>query len=175
MDDAIKGRLHVVPFDMRWNRPGTTDYDSTLPDADKDLLGKLKAEAEGVLLYFIEGAALYFQEGLTPPPEVTRFTQGYITSQDTVRKWLNEECVPCSLEEGATASQLHASYRAFCAAEGEREQADSAAALGRRLKQMSYQSQRTRDGTRYALKPRATSNPLGFFINETETAAPKLM
>jgi len=154
MDDAIKGRLHVVPFDMCWNRPGTTEYDPALPDADKDLLGKLKAEAEGVLLYFIEGAALYFQEGLTPPPEVTRFTQGYITSQDTVRKWLAEECVSCPLEDGSTASQLHASYRAFCAAEGEREQADSAAALGRRLKQMSHHSLRTREGTRYALKPR---------------------
>lgn len=152
MDDAIKGRLHVIPFDLCWNRPGTTEYDPTLPDADKDLPAKLKAEAEGVLLYFIEGAVMYFQDGLAPPPEVTRFTQGYITSQDTVRKWLNEECVPCPLEEGATASQLHASYRKFCAGEGEREQADSAAALGRRLKQMGYQSQRTRDGTRYALK-----------------------
>jgi phage/plasmid-associated DNA primase len=175
MDDAIKGRLHVVPFDMCWNRPGTTEYDRTLPDADKDLLAKLKLEAEGVLLFFIQGAALYFKEGLKPPPEVTRFTQGYITSQDTVRKWLNEECVQCSVEDGATTSQLHASYRAFCAAEGEREQADSAAALGRRLKQMQCQSQRTRDGTRYALKPRAISNPLEFAVTMVDARYPRPM
>ncbi len=161
MDDAVKGRLHVVPFDFCWNRPGTTEYDPTLLDADKDLPAKLKAEAEGVLLFFVQGAVTYFQEGLKPPAEVMRFTQGYITSQDTVRRWATEECVSCPIEEGVTAGQLHGAYRAFCIAEGEREQADSAATLGRRLKQMGYQSQRTRDGTRYALRPRELTTHCG--------------
>jgi putative DNA primase/helicase len=158
IDDAIKGRLQVIPFDMRWNRPGSTDFDPILPDADKDLLAKLKSDAEGVLLYLVQGAVLYFREGLTPPSEVTAFTQGYISGQDTVRRWVEEDCVPCSFEEGFTAAHLHSLYRAFCASEGEPVQARDAAALGRRLKQLGYSSQRTREGARYALKPREGIN-----------------
>lgn len=154
MDEAIKGRLQIIPFDIRWNRPGTTNYDPTLPDADKDLLARLQADAEAFLLFLVEGAVLYFKEGLSPPPEVTRFTQGYIESQDTVRRWASDDCVLCPIEEGATAAQLHAAYRNFCTAEGEAEQAANPAALGRRLKQMGYESIRTREGARYGLRPR---------------------
>jgi putative DNA primase/helicase len=159
MDDALKGRLHVIPFDMCWNRPGTTEYDPTIPDADKGLPAKLKAEAEGVLRYFVEGAGLYFKEGLSPPAEVTAFTQGYIAAQDTVRRWLSEECTQCAEGEGTTAAQLHASYRSFCVTEGEREQADNPATLGRRLLQLGYQGRKTREGKVYPLKPKGTMAP----------------
>ena len=37
LDDAIKGRLHLAPFDRRWNRPGHTDRNPALPDGDKEL------------------------------------------------------------------------------------------------------------------------------------------
>ncbi len=152
MDDAIKGRLHVIPFDMSWNRPGATDPDPTLPDADKDLLSNLKKHADGVLRFFVEGSVSYFRDGLLPPPEVTSFTRSYIIEQDTVRLWLAEECVQCQTDEGLTAAQLYLSYSRFCSAEGERAQCDSAASLGRMLKHMGYESKRTRDGRRYALK-----------------------
>lgn len=173
MDEAIKGRLQVIPFDMKWNRPGTAEYDPVLPDADKDLLAKLKAEAEGFLKFFVEGAVLYFNEGLSPPPEVMRYTQGYIASQDTVRRWVGDDCIQCSLEEGATAAQLHAAYRAFCAAEGESEQAATPASLGRRLKQMGYTSQRTRDGARYALRVREA--PVPGPVLDLQVTRPRLM
>lgn len=157
MDDAIKGRLQVIPFDMRWNRPGTTEPNPTLPDADKTLPMKLKAEAEGFLRYIVEGSVLYFSEGIAPPIEVTSQTQGYITSQDTVHRWVTTDCTPCPDDEGTTAAQLHLAYRSFCIAEGEQEQAATPAALGRRLKQLGYSPQRTRDGARYPLRPKDAS------------------
>jgi putative DNA primase/helicase len=175
MDDAIKGRLHVIPFDMRWNRPGTTEYDPTIPDADKGLPAKLKAEAEGVLRFFVEGAVLYFKEGLSPPAEVTAFTQGYITAQDTVRRWLVDECIQCEEGEGTTAAQLHASYRSFCLAEGEREQADNPATLGRRLGQMGYQGRKTREGKVYPLKPKGQLTPAGMAFMSLATPGSHVM
>jgi putative DNA primase/helicase len=175
MDDAIKGRLHVIPFDMRWNRPGTTEYNPTIPDADKELPAKLKAEAEGVLRYFVEGAVLYFKEGLIPPPEVTAFTQGYITAQDTVRRWLSEECTTCDDGDGTTAAQLHASYRSFCAGEGEREQVDNPAALGRRLSQMGYQGRKTREGKVYPIKPKSPMTPIGMAFQSLAAPVSRVM
>jgi P4 family phage/plasmid primase-like protien len=163
MDDAIKGRIQVIPFDMRWNRPSTTEYDPTLPDADKDLFAKLKADAEGVLLYLVQGAVLYFQEGLTPPSEVKAFTQNYIASQDTVRRWV-AECEGCPIEEGLTAKQLLESYREYCAGEGEVVQVETAEALGRRLVQLGHKSRRTRVGSQYGLKPKVLPDLLGFEI-----------
>jgi len=152
MDQAIRGRLHVIPFDMRWNRPGTVDYDPTLPEADKELLNKLKADAEGALKFFIEGAVIYFSEGLSPPDEVIAFTQGYISEQDTLRCWLDDCCIVCPIGEGSTVKTLFASYQLFCSEQGEQMQVDTAAGLGRRLKHMGYEYRKTRDGACYALK-----------------------
>jgi putative DNA primase/helicase len=148
---------------MRWNRPSTTEYDPTLPDADKDLFAKLKADAEGVLLYLVQGAVLYFQEGLTPPSEVKAFTQNYIASQDTVRRWV-AECEVCPIEEGLTAKQLLESYRAYCAGEGEVVQVETAEALGRRLVQLGHKSRRTRVGSKYGLKLKVLPDLLDFEI-----------
>jgi putative DNA primase/helicase len=174
MDDAIKGRIQVIPFDMRWNRPSTTEYDPTLPDADKDLFAKLKADAEGVLLYLIQGAVFYIQEGLTPPSEVKAFTQNYIASQDTVRRWV-AECETCPTEEGLTAKQLLESYREYCAGEGEVAQVDTAEALGRRLVQLGFKSRRTRAGSQYGLKPRVLPDLLGFEIMAASGQQPAVM
>jgi len=174
MDDAIKGRVQVIPFDMRWNRPSTTEYDTTLPDADKDLFAKLKADSEGVLLYLIQGAVLYFQEGLTPPSEVKSFTQNYIASQDTVRRWVTE-CETCPAEEGFTAKQLLESYREYCAGEGEVAQVDTAEALGRRLVQLGHKSRRTRAGSQYGLKPKVLPDLLGFEIMTASGQQPVVM
>lgn len=174
MDEAIKARLHVVPFDMRWNRPGTTEYDPSLPDADKELFPKLMAEAEGWLRFIVEGAVAYFKEGLTPPSEVTSFTRGYISAQDTVRRWITEECAACPPSEGLLAIELYASYKAFCISESELEQASSAAAIGKRLKQIGYASQKTRNGARYGLKLREiplSSSPIHLVVNSPNLAA----
>jgi putative DNA primase/helicase len=63
MDDAVRGRLQVVPFDMRWNRPGTVAYDPTLPDANKSLLAEFNRDLRGVLKFFVDGAKAYYDEG----------------------------------------------------------------------------------------------------------------
>jgi putative DNA primase/helicase len=153
MDDAVRGRLQIIPFDARWNRPGATDPDPTLPAADKNLLAKLKAEAEGVLRFFVEGAVAYLRDGLKPPPEVTVFTQRSLSEQDTVRRWVAEECESCNPRDGSMAGVLHESYKAFCALEGEPLQAVTPADLGKRLKRLGYESRKSNTGAQYPIRP----------------------
>ena len=153
MDDAIKGRLHMIPFDMQWNRPSSTSPDPMLPNADKGLMQALKAEYEGILTWLVAGAVAYAKQGLAPPTEVVAFTKEYIESQDLLAQWLRG-CESCPVEDGLTADQLLWQYQKFFIAEGEKPQIDSSAAMGRKLKERGFMNKRGRDGSRYGLRER---------------------
>jgi putative DNA primase/helicase len=157
MDDAIKGRLHMIPFDMKWNRPGETRPDPTLPNADKGLMQTLKDEYEGILAWLIRGAVAYAAQGLAPPAEVVAFTKDYIESQDLFAQWLLT-CETCLVSEGSTAEQLHVQYQKFCTSEGEKPQIESSAAMGRKLKENGYENKRGRAGSRYGLRERMNAD-----------------
>ena len=87
-DFALRGRLHMIPFNMKWNRPGHPKPDPTLPNGDKDLKDKLWAEAPGILTWLVEGAVRYGTDELKPPREVEDATQEYYAEQDPVARWL---------------------------------------------------------------------------------------
>jgi len=151
MDAAMQGRINMIPFDMRWNRPGEVDPDPNLPGAQKDLMEVLHAELEGILLWLVQGAVAYFAEGLHPPAEVTSTTRNYLESQDSLKQWLGsyEKCVPA---EGQLAAVLHMSYHSFCREEDMQVKVNSPAGLGKKLKALGYQNKKGRDGMRYGLR-----------------------
>ena len=151
MDLAMQGRINMIPFDMRWNRPGEVDPDPNLPDAQKDLMEVLGAELEGILLWLVQGAVAYFTEGLHPPAEVTSTTRNYLDSQDSLKQWLAlyEKCAPA---EGQLAAVLQESYRSFCSEEDLQIKVDSPAGLGKKLKALGYQNKKSRDGMHYGLR-----------------------
>ena len=151
MDDATRGRLHMIPFDMKWNRPGTTNPDPNLPDAQKDLMEVLRKEQEGILLWLVQGAVAYVKEGLAPPKEVIARTQSYLDSQDSFKQWAEgyEKCAPC---DGATAGTLYDQYSQLCREEALPIQIASAAALGKKMKASGYENLKTRDGMKYGLR-----------------------
>jgi putative DNA primase/helicase len=62
VDPALKGRLHSVPFDRRWNRPAEVERDPALPDGDKELKAFLERpeELEGVLVLLVQAASEYY-------------------------------------------------------------------------------------------------------------------
>ena len=153
MDPAVRGRLFVVPFDMRWNRPGETDPDPTLPDADPKLMEKLWAEREGILQWLIEGAVKYHTHGLLVSPEVAAFTKDYVESQDVLSRWLGslERCAP---PDGLLASDLVFDYEKYCRSEDEPYAQMTAADMGRKLKQRGITGKRTSSGRRYGLRPK---------------------
>jgi P4 family phage/plasmid primase-like protien len=105
LDDAVRGRLHLIPFDRIWNRPGHTERNETLPDGDPNLMKALRAEAPGILAWLVEGAVAFMREGLEPPPEVLRMTQNYLAEQDPITRWL-ETMERCDPRKGTGASEL---------------------------------------------------------------------
>lgn len=134
LDDAMRGRLHLIPFDMAWNRPGHPERDPTRPDGDKDLPAKLRAEAAGILAWLVAGAVAYVREGLEPPPEVVRMTRAFFADQDPLGRWIDtmERCEP---RGGTAASELLEAFHCWRDDEGESGGPESMQAFSRALQQ----------------------------------------
>lgn len=157
MDEAMRGRLHMIPFDMRWNRPGHPERDPNLPDGDKSLPEKLKAEAEGVLAWLIAGALCYVRDGLEPPSEVVNMTRDYFKDQDPIGLWL-DTCERCEVSKGGTAAELFDLYRSWCADEEFGvEVAGSQTSFSKNLKSRGVIGQKTKSGQKYALRAQKIS------------------
>jgi putative DNA primase/helicase len=82
VDEAIRSRLHLVPFTV------------TVPKERRDpnLREKLRAEWGGILQWAIDGCLEYQRAGLSPPPAVTDATAEYFNSQDELGQWLEDCC-----------------------------------------------------------------------------------
>ncbi len=160
MDPAIRGRLFVVPFDMRWNRPGETDPDPTLPDADPKLMEQLWEEREGILQWLIEGAVKYHIHGLLVCPEVAAFTRDYVESQDVLNRWL-ASLERCSPADGLLASELVSDFARYCRSEDESYEHMLPSTMGRKLKQRGFEGKHTSAGKRYGLRTRAGVTAVG--------------
>ncbi|RZI95163.1 MAG: hypothetical protein EOP39_29840, partial [Rubrivivax sp.] len=109
MEPAVVGRIAMLPFDRSWNRPGTVQRNSALPDGDALLGQALEGEREGILRWLVEGAEAYFREGLAPCLEVQSTTVGYLNDQDPVAQWLQgyETCEP---RNGTPALELFSQF-----------------------------------------------------------------
>ena len=158
IDAAVRGRLHLIPFDRRWNRPGEFERDPTLPDGDKTLGAQLAAEAEGILAWLVRGALMYQLEGLDPPPEVVALTTEYVQEQDYLGQWLAtlQRCAPA---QGARAAELFQQFTQWCAAQGiemkPRTQTAFSLALGKR----GIAWHRAPDGKHYGVRGGAPIPP----------------
>jgi P4 family phage/plasmid primase-like protien len=150
MDEAMRGRLHLIPFDMRWNRPGHPERDPQLPDGDKLLPEKLKAEAEGVLAWLVAGAVAYAHDGLEPPAEVVQMTRAYFLDLDPLGRWL--EGYEPDPDRGLVASELWAAFTQWQTAEGEEGGPTSQTAFGLALAARGIAKKRSKDGQRYLLR-----------------------
>ena len=152
LDYAMRGRLHMIPFDVRWNRPGLPDPDQRLPMGDKHLGERLRAEGPAILSWLIQGAVTYYAEGLEPPKEVAGMTKEYFEEQDPINDWLaGFEVVPW--EQGLRASDLHADLTEWCSTQGyEGRAAGSAKGLATKLKARGIRNDRTAKGKYYGLR-----------------------
>ncbi|CAB3648647.1 phage/plasmid primase, P4 family [Achromobacter marplatensis] len=152
VDDAIRGRLHLIPFDRRWNRPGAPARDPQLADGDKDLVPKLKAEAAGILAWLVAGAVAYGRDGLEPPAEVSDMTNTYFRAQDPVGLWLDGRG-RCDPKQGSKASALFDDFLGWCGDEGHDTSAGgSQTAFSTRLKREGIAFKKLESGIFYGLK-----------------------
>ena len=107
-DNAIWRRIRLVPFTV------------TIPDEEQDrtLPANLKAEAEGILAWAVQGCLEWQREGLKAPPEVMAATQAYRDEMDPLGGFLNESCI-LSPAAKAPAADLYGAYKAWCERVGE--------------------------------------------------------
>lgn len=152
LDPAIRARLHLIPFDMRWNRPGLPERDPALPDGDKDLGRSLLAEAEGILAWLVQGAVAYYRDGLDPAPEVTRLTIEYLKSQDPVGRWL-DTMERCPVREGTLGAKLLEDFSLWSTLE-EKPVTLTKNSLAQQLKSRGFEAHRTNHGAAYPLRKR---------------------
>jgi putative DNA primase/helicase len=103
VDEAMKARLHLVPFDI------------TVPPERRDvrLAEKLRAEASGILAWAIKGCKEWDRIRLAPPLAVRKATDEYFQGQDVVGMWLNENC---DVGPGVRGNQaeLYRDFKRYC-------------------------------------------------------------
>ena len=130
VDEAIRRRLHLIPFTV------------TIGENERDpyLAEKLKAEYQGILQWAIEGCLMWQREGLNPPAVVRDATDHYLAAEDALGRWI-EDC--CVVEGGCwTATRaLFSNYEVWCKQTG--ENAGSERRFTEQLEARSFKRHRT--------------------------------
>jgi len=108
VDEAMKRRLHMVPFAV------------TIPEAerDPDLAEKLKAEWPQILAWMIAGCLEWKRIGLAPPKAVLDTTTAYFEAEDATAAWVEERC-EINASHWTSAGALFASWKAWAELAGE--------------------------------------------------------
>lgn len=108
-DDAIWRRIRLIPFNVQ------------IPEAERDphLDAKLKAEADGILTWAIDGAIEWARNGLTQPDAVLHASRSYRAEQDTLGEFL-EECCVIDANAWVPVGEFHHAYEAWCTDRGEK-------------------------------------------------------
>jgi putative DNA primase/helicase len=126
-----------------WRRVCCIPFTVTIPDTevDPELPQKLlKEEAEGILAWLVAGCVQWYQDGrLTVPEVVKKATLDYRENQDTIARFLKEECDV--KEDGNTfSSDLKARYEQWCEQKQEKPDVDELKAALHRLGLHSHRS-----------------------------------
>lgn len=108
VDEAIRRRLHLVPFTVTIP-PGERDHD--LPE-------KLKAEWPGILRWMIDGCLEWQRYGLAAPERIKLATDDYLAAEDAFSLWL-EACADVGPDQWESSGTLFASWKKWAEAAGE--------------------------------------------------------
>src|SRR5262245_26963870 len=108
VDEAIKARMHLLPF-LLFIPP---------EERDLELANKLQAEWSGILQWAINGCLRWQREGLRRPDTVKIATQEYMDSADLLSAWFVERCERDSSKSLYTI-ELYKSYRLWSTERGE--------------------------------------------------------
>jgi putative DNA primase/helicase len=113
MDDAIRRRLRLVPFDRVFSPE----------ERDPEMLDKLKAEAPAILAALAAAAAAFWASGrgaraLPPCDEVEGASKAYAEGEDILARFLADRCTASLLD--TRSSDIFAAFKAWAEAEGER-------------------------------------------------------
>jgi putative DNA primase/helicase len=105
-----------------WNRLKPIPFTITIPpeEMDKMLLEKLKAEAEGILAWMVEGCQRRLLEGLGDPPEIAEASATWRAESDQFAVFLREKCL-LAPDAWVPVAQLWPAYQGWCEANDEKQ------------------------------------------------------
>jgi putative DNA primase/helicase len=104
---AFWARLHAVPWGVSFEGR-----------EDRELRGKLEAEASGILGMLVLGCRAWQAHGLCPPTSMSEARDEYKESQDTIGQFVAERLVE-SRDGFLPRAQLYADYREWATTGGE--------------------------------------------------------
>jgi hypothetical protein len=128
---------------------------------DRELPAKLRKEADGILVWLVAGCVAWYKQGrLIAPEEVKEATRQYREEQDTIARFLSDECTFTPNGKTLTRDQ-NARYEFWC--EQNQEKPDTKE-LKEALNKLGYRSKRGGHGETYCyegitLKPMDTPTP----------------
>jgi len=108
LDDAMRRRLRIVPFDFRPDDP------------NPNLVDELMQEAPKILGWTLLGYHRWRTRGFTTSTRIQRSTSGYFSDQDTVLEWLekgprdSEDVAYIDMTIRQSGKTLYSSFKAFC-------------------------------------------------------------
>jgi len=112
LDDAMKDRVHVVPFRQKFRNVEGKD--------DKGLKEYLrKNELPGIARWAVEGCLEWQKNGLKPPASVVNRTEQYFTNADIIEKF-RQECCEFSPQFFEPSQELFHAAKKFCEDSGEK-------------------------------------------------------
>jgi putative DNA primase/helicase len=162
VDEAIRRRLHLIPFTVTIGEP----------DRDPVLAEKLKAEYSGILGWAIDGCLMWQTEGLKPPAVVRDATENYLAAEDAVGRYIEDRC---SLGGGywTAGASLFVSWQQWCEQTG--ECSGTQKRFTQRLQARGIQAERRgADGTRgfvgIALRGHVPTHPTHFSVTSVSHA-----
>lgn len=129
---VIKGTDHGI-----WRRAQVIPFMMTIPENERDphLVDRLKAEAEGILAWSVQGSQEWSLHRLQPPEAVTRATGEYRSDMDVLADFITDVVrdVPGARVRKA---DMRTAYLAWCRTQGIGPLSEKA--LGSRLKERGY-------------------------------------
>lgn len=115
-DNGIWRRVLLMPYMARFGPPEEVAAGRAHYIKDTRIAERIKAEAQGVLRWIVDGARQWFHDGLQPPDAVLAASRDYQTEQDRVLQFVSECCEvgrDMTVPVGGSGS-LYEAYQDWC-------------------------------------------------------------
>ena len=138
-DDAIWGRVKLIPFNVRFSpaeqRPKYV------------VLAEFRAELPGILAWAVRGCLAWQKDGLKEPEAVRAASVEYRADMDTLGAWMVDECMEIPFATQGAAS-LYENYKHWTENNGEKPVTNKAFAA--QLAERGFQKKRMTKGVSYS-------------------------
>jgi putative DNA primase/helicase len=142
-DYALWRRICLIPFNTRFVDDPKGHHEKLI---DRFLDDKLAAEAEGILVWMVQGCLEWQRDGLQPPNVVTQATDDYRADEDVLQQFIDDACV-VHREANCKANKLYSEYKQWMTDNGLKPLTGSM--FGRKVSER-FEKVRRNDGMRYA-------------------------